>query len=159
MRRIRKQYAETVFLEENAFASWVYDKYDNLLILRTCSKAIGMAAVRFGFAVANKTITTALRAAKSPYNSDTVAQTIVSEILTEKEAGEKNRRDLYDEDNELIDSVAEEIFNEAFGRLLENAESYYKEEILSVKARNVRGHWLTVPDSTLIKAISGGTAQ
>ena len=64
------------------------------------------------------------------------------EILTAKEAGEKNRRNLYDEDNEL-----------------ENAESYYKEEILSVKARNVRGHWLTVPDSTLIKAISGGTAQ
>lgn len=81
------------------------------------------------------------------------------EILTAKEAGEKNRRNLYDEDNELIDSVAEEIFNEAFGRLLENAESYYKEEILSVKARNVRGHWLTVPDSALIKAISGGTAQ
>ncbi len=85
--------------------------------------------------------------------------TEAKEILTEKEAGEKNRRDLYDEDNELIDSVAEEIFNEAFGRLLENAESYYKEEILSVKARNVRGHWLTVPDSALIKAISGGTAQ
>ncbi len=81
------------------------------------------------------------------------------EILIAKEAGEKNRRNLYDEDNELIDSVAEEIFNEAFGRLLENAESYYKEEILSVKARNVRGHWLTVPDSALIKAISGGTAQ
>ena len=81
------------------------------------------------------------------------------EILTAKEAGEKNRRNLYDEDNELIDSVAEEIFNEAFGRLLENAESYYKEEMLSVKARNVRGHWLTVPDSALIKAISGGTAQ
>ena len=80
-------------------------------------------------------------------------------ILTAKEAAEKNRRNLYDEDNELIDSVAEEIFNEAFGRLLENAESYYKEEILSVKARNVRGHWLTVPDSALIKAISGGTAQ
>ena len=53
------------------------------------------------------------------------------EILTAKEAGEKNRRNLYDEDNELIDSVAEEIFNEAFGRLLENAESYYKEEMLS----------------------------
>ena len=59
------------------------------------------------------------------------------EILTAKEAGEKNRRNLYDEDNELIDSVAEEIFNEAFGRLLENAESYYKEEMLSVKARNL----------------------
>ena len=61
------------------------DKYDNLIILKTCSKAIGLAAVRFGFAVANKTITTALRAAKSPYNNDSVAQLIVSEILTEKE--------------------------------------------------------------------------
>lgn len=61
------------------------DKYDNLLILKTCSKAIGLAAVRFGFAVANKTITNAIRAAKSPYNNDTVAQTIVSDILSEKQ--------------------------------------------------------------------------
>ncbi len=61
------------------------DKYDNLIILKTCSKAIGMAAVRMGFAIANKTITTAMRAAKSPYNNDTVAQTIVSEILSEKD--------------------------------------------------------------------------
>lgn len=61
------------------------DSYSNLLILRTCSKAIGLAAVRCGFAVANKTITNAIRAAKSPYNNDTVAQTIVSDILSEKQ--------------------------------------------------------------------------
>ncbi len=59
--------------------------HDNLLILKTCSKAIGLAAVRCGFAVANKTITNAIRAAKSPYNNDTVAQTIVADILSEKE--------------------------------------------------------------------------
>ena len=61
------------------------DNYDNLIILKTCSKAIGMAAVRFGFAVANKTITNAIRAAKSPYNNDSVAQTIVADILSEKD--------------------------------------------------------------------------
>lgn len=61
------------------------DKYSNLIILKTCSKAIGLAAVRCGFAVANKTITNAIRAAKSPYNNDTVAQTIVSDILSEKQ--------------------------------------------------------------------------
>ena len=61
------------------------DNYNNLIILKTCSKAIGMAAVRFGFAIANRTITTALRAAKSPYNNDTVAQTIVADILAEKD--------------------------------------------------------------------------
>ncbi|MGN0615991.1 pyridoxal phosphate-dependent aminotransferase [Ruminococcus flavefaciens] len=61
------------------------NNYSNLIILKTCSKAIGMAAVRFGFAVANKTITNAIRAAKSPYNNDTVAQTIVADILSEKQ--------------------------------------------------------------------------
>ncbi len=61
------------------------NKYDNLIILKTCSKAIGLAAVRFGFAVSNKTVTTAMRAAKSPYNNDSVAQTIVAEILSEKQ--------------------------------------------------------------------------
>lgn len=61
------------------------DKYSNLIILKTCSKAIGLAAVRFGFAVANRTITNALRAAKSPYNNDTVAQTIAADILSEKD--------------------------------------------------------------------------
>jgi len=81
------------------------------------------------------------------------------EVLAEREAEEKNRRDLYDENNELIDSVAEEIFNEAFSRLLENADNYYKEEIIPVKAKIVRGHWLTAPDRRLIKAVSGGIAQ
>lgn len=59
--------------------------YDNLLILKTCSKAIGLAAVRFGFAVSNKIVTNALRAAKSPYNNDSIAQTIVAELLAEKD--------------------------------------------------------------------------
>ena len=78
------------------------DNYDNLIILKTCSKAIGLAAVRFGFAVANRTITNAIRAAKSPYNNDTVAQTIVSDILSEKkylsdcrDAIIKNTKQLY----------------------------------------------------------------
>ena len=44
------------------------EQYDNLIILRTCSKALGLAAVRLGFAVANQTLTAVIRAAKSPYN-------------------------------------------------------------------------------------------
>ena len=81
------------------------DKYDNLLILRTCSKAIGMAAVRFGFAVANKTITTALRAAKSPYNNDSVAQTIVSVMLNEKEWLTNCRKVMIEETKKLYDGI------------------------------------------------------
>lgn len=56
--------------------------YDNLIILKTCSKAVGLAGIRFGFAVAGETITNALKAAKSPYNTDAVSQKIVEIVLS-----------------------------------------------------------------------------
>ena len=55
--------------------------YDNLILLRTCSKALGMAALRIGFAVANPAITKILRAAKSPYNVNAVSQAMASVVL------------------------------------------------------------------------------
>lgn len=58
---------------------------DNVIILKTCSKALGLAGVRFGFAIAGLTITKALKAAKSPYNTDCVSQEIVSTVLREKQ--------------------------------------------------------------------------
>lgn len=58
--------------------------YDNLIILKTCSKAIGMAALRVGFAVANETITKALKAVKSPYNVNSISQAIAACVLRDK---------------------------------------------------------------------------
>lgn len=57
--------------------------YDNLIILRTCSKAFGMAGIRLGFAVANPTLTNVLKAVKSPYNVNSLTQKIGSLILNE----------------------------------------------------------------------------
>ncbi len=76
--------------------------FDNVIVLKTCSKAIGMAAIRLGFAIANETITKALRAVKSPYNVNTVSQSIGEIVLSDqayvkvctKEIIE-NRDDLY----------------------------------------------------------------
>ncbi len=59
--------------------------YDNLIILKTCSKAMGLAGIRMGFAVAGETITTALRSVKSPYNTDTISQMICKAVLDEKD--------------------------------------------------------------------------
>lgn len=61
------------------------ESYDNLIILRTCSKAFGMAGIRLGFAVANRTITQAIQAVKSPYNVNLLTQKIGSVVLQEKE--------------------------------------------------------------------------
>ncbi|MBQ1616752.1 MAG: histidinol-phosphate aminotransferase family protein, partial [Ruminococcus sp.] len=44
------------------------EQYTNLIIFRTASKAVGCAALRLGFAVANETISRAIKAVKSPYN-------------------------------------------------------------------------------------------
>ena len=49
-------------------------KYDNLILLKTCSKAWGMAAMRLGFAVSSKKITQALHCVRSPYNVNALTQ-------------------------------------------------------------------------------------
>lgn len=60
-------------------------EYDNLIVLRTCSKAFGMAAVRLGFAVANPMLTNALRAVKSPYNVNSLTQSVAFQVLSDGE--------------------------------------------------------------------------
>ena len=59
--------------------------YENLIVLKTCSKAVGLAAIRLGFAVAGDTITKALRAVKSPYNVNDMTQSIGYQILSDGE--------------------------------------------------------------------------
>lgn len=61
------------------------EDFDNLIVLRTCSKACGLAAVRLGFAVAGRRITDALRAAKSPYNTDSISQAVGEAVFSEKD--------------------------------------------------------------------------
>ncbi len=58
------------------------EKYDNVIILKTCSKSMGIAAIRLGFAIASEKITGALRAVKSPYNTDTISQIIGKIVMS-----------------------------------------------------------------------------
>lgn len=87
-------------------------EHDNLIILNTCSKAIGMAAVRLGFAVAKPTLSIALRAAKSPYNVNSISQAIGACILSKKELLEDCREKLVESAQELyqrLDKLAAEF--------------------------------------------------
>lgn len=54
----------------------VAEKYDNLIILKTCSKALGLAAIRLGFAVSSKKIVRALHCVRSPYNVNALTQAV-----------------------------------------------------------------------------------
>ena len=72
VRRLIRSVDALVVLDEAYMDFWdqsllgEVEDYDNLIILRTCSKAIGAAALRLGFAVAAPRLTRVLRAVKSP---------------------------------------------------------------------------------------------
>ncbi|MBR0599084.1 histidinol-phosphate transaminase [Sinanaerobacter chloroacetimidivorans] len=59
--------------------------YDNLIILKTCSKALGLAAIRLGFAVSSKSIINALHCVRSPYNVNGLTQAVGCVIFSHPE--------------------------------------------------------------------------
>lgn len=90
VRRLIRSVSCLVVLDEAYMDFWDQSllgeaaEYDNLVILKTCSKALGMAGIRLGFAVANPVITKALRAVKSPYNVNSITQAVGTVVLQEK---------------------------------------------------------------------------
>lgn len=58
------------------------DKYDNLIVLKTMSKAFGAAALRLGFMIAGEELCEAICKIKSPYNVNTVSQVFGKIILS-----------------------------------------------------------------------------
>lgn len=58
---------------------------DNLIVLRTCSKAIGAAGLRVGFSITNPNLAKRITAAASPYHINVVSEMLASAILEEKE--------------------------------------------------------------------------
>jgi len=64
--------------------------YDNLIVLRTCSKSVALAGIRLGFAVANENITKALKTVKSPFNVNSLSQAIGTAILSDADCYRKS---------------------------------------------------------------------
>ena len=82
-----------VVLDEAYMDFWSADEslikdvnaYDNLIVFRTASKALGSAALRLGFAVANEKISKAIAAVKSPYNVNAFSQAVGAKLYNNKE--------------------------------------------------------------------------
>ena len=70
------------FSESDESVISLIDKYDNLIVLKTMSKAFGAAALRLGFAITSPKLASALRKIKSPYNVNTVSQVFGNIILS-----------------------------------------------------------------------------
>lgn len=61
------------------------EHYDNLVVLRTFSKAVALAGIRLGYLAANETLTGYIRRVKSPYNLNAVTQRIGLSVFDKTE--------------------------------------------------------------------------
>lgn len=65
-------------------------KYDNLIVLKTFSKAYALAGLRLGYALACKDIIDTLNVVKPPYNMSRVSSVIASIAISNKHLYDKN---------------------------------------------------------------------
>ena len=92
MRRIIEEFQGIVVVDEAYIdfapeASWLkeLDKYPNLLVLQTFSKAWGLASVRCGMAFASEEIVGFFNKVKPPYNLNFLTQNFVLKALDQAE--------------------------------------------------------------------------
>jgi histidinol-phosphate aminotransferase len=136
------------------------ENFDNLIVLKTCSKAFGAAAIRLGFAIAKENISNALRAAKSPYNTDSLSQTIGEIILSHKAEADANIKEILDNKEQLqtglmslssefevIDKVYDSVTNFVLVRTSKGAEIYEKLLAKSISVRYM-GKYLRITAGT-----------
>lgn len=90
---------------EQISATTLLPKYPRLIILRTFSKAWGLANVRVGFAVAHKEIIDFLYKVKYPYNLSGVAQELVLEVLAKADEVKQGVEETKKERQLMIDTL------------------------------------------------------
>lgn len=75
------------FAPEGSCANWI-DRFPNLVVLRTFSKAWGLAGLRLGAALASPALVAVLDRIKPPYNVNSLTQQLVLEALKENKVEE-----------------------------------------------------------------------
>jgi histidinol-phosphate aminotransferase len=103
-------------------------KFSKLIVLRTLSKAFGLAGIRVGYTVGSEEITGMLNKVKAPYNLNSISQFIAIEALKRKDIVFKNIQFLKEERDRLYKEMMRmndiEVFPSQSNFLL---FKYYKE--------------------------------
>ena len=77
-------------------------KYDNAIVLRTFSKAYGLAGIRCGFSISNKDITEQLLKVLPPYNISRFSQDVARYVLEDDEENKRRIEFLKSERDRII---------------------------------------------------------
>lgn len=85
---------------------WVRD-YDNLVVLRSFSKAFGLAGLRFGYLVSNKSIVKYVQKVLSPFNLNVVTQQLITLVLKNWNYFEERIKFVVNEREWLMENLAQ----------------------------------------------------
>lgn len=133
--------------------------YSNVILLRTASKAVGIAALRLGFAIANDVLIAALRAAKSPYNVNAVSQAMGEVFYQNKElilqrigTIRDSRKDLQCKLQVLEGKILKKVLNSKTNFILIETDFasilYNKLKEESILVRNISNQYLRITAGT-----------
>ena len=84
--------------------------YENLIVLRTLSKALGLAGIRLGYMVTNEDIIRTINKVKSPYNLNSISQYIGINALKNKDRIAEYVKDVKIEREFLYNSLTQLSF-------------------------------------------------
>jgi histidinol-phosphate aminotransferase len=94
IRNLADQNPETVFVLDEAYAEFSGKTFipaaltlDNVVVLRTLSKAFGLAGLRIGYAIARHPILKMLSKVKLPYNVNSLSQAIAADHVDDQSGG------------------------------------------------------------------------
>ncbi len=117
------------------------DKYENLVVLRTFSKAFGLAGLRLGYAVANPTLAKAIGKIPAPYAVNIVTLTMGRKLLDNVEVMEKAVESLKAERGKLINELNEvkgiEAFDSQANFVLFNTDAPCEDVYLSLLKKGI----------------------
>ena len=99
---------DEAYIDFSSQASFIknIDKYDNLIVSQTFSKAWGLAGVRVGVAYASQAIITLYNRVKPPYNVSTLNQEAVLKSLNNLEEVTQNIETILEERTKLKEALS-----------------------------------------------------
>lgn len=82
------------------------ENFDNIIVLKTFSKAYGLAGARVGYAITNNNLITALNSVKSPYNLSTLSQKMATFVLKNTQEYKKRIKFLIEQRQYLFNELS-----------------------------------------------------
>ncbi|MGB2129306.1 MAG: histidinol-phosphate transaminase [Flavicella sp.] len=103
---------DEAYIDFSTQASWLeqLNKYPNLIITQTLSKAYGMAGIRLGVCYASKDIIEVLNRIKPPYNVNELTQQKAIERLSDIVAVQKEIAEILSERDRMMTALEEVVF-------------------------------------------------